>query len=120
MTGSLGPTRMVVAEGVFALWDSRVREAADLRILLEGDLDALLARRIRRDGAERCYSAAEVRERFENMVIPAQRRYLGGAGEVADLIFPMDWDDEWVDRAAERLAGDTSALPALRTKGTNP
>lgn len=120
VTGSLGPTRMVVAEGVFALWDPRVREAADLRILLEGDLDALLARRIRRDGAERCYSAAEVRERFENMVIPAQRRYLGGAGEVADLIFPMDWDDEWVDRAAERLAGDTSALPALRTKGTNP
>lgn len=120
VTGSLGPPRMVVAEGVFALWDSRVREAADLRILLEGDLDALLARRIRRDGAERRYSAAEVRERFENMVIPAQRRYLGGAGEVADLIFPMDWGDECVDRAAERLAGDTSALPAPRTKGTNP
>ncbi len=118
VTGSLGPARLVVAEGVFALWDSRVREAADLRILLEGDLDELLRRRIRRDGAERAYSAAEVRERFENMVIPAQRRYLGGAGAVADLIFPMDWGDACVVRAAACLGVDTSVLPsATQEKG---
>ena len=103
ISGSLGPTRLVVAEGVFALWDSRVREAADLRVLLEGDLAELLSRRIRRDGAERCYSAEEVRQRFETMVIPAQRRYLAGAAGVADLIFPMDWGAACVARAAERL-----------------
>ena len=103
VSGSLGPTRLVVAEGVFALWDSRVREAADLRVLLEGDLAELLSRRIRRDGAERCYSAEEVRQRFETMVIPAQRRYLAGAAGVADLVLPMDWGAECVARAAERL-----------------
>ena len=120
VTGSLGPTRLVVTEGVFALWEGRVREAADLRILLEGDLDVLLARRIERDGAERAYTPAEVRERFENMVIPAQRRYLGGAADVADLIFSADWDDECVDRAAACLKGDTSGLHSAPTKGTNP
>ena len=120
VTGSLGPTRLVVAEGVFALWDARVRAAANLRILLEGDLDVLLARRIERDGAERAYTPAEVRERFENMVIPAQRRYLGAAGEVADLIFRMDWGDDCVDRAAACVTGDTSGLPSAPTKGTNP
>ena len=103
ISGSLGPTKLVVAEGVFALWDSRVREAADLRFLLEGDLAELLLRRIRRDGVERCYSADEVRDRFETMVIPAQRRYLAGAAGVADLVFPMDWGDECVARAAARL-----------------
>ena len=118
-SGSLGPTRIVVAEGVFALWDPRVRDAANLRILLEGDLDVLLRRRIDRDGAERAYTPAEVRERFENMVVPAQRRYLGGAGDAADLIFPADWDDECVDRAAVCVTGDTSGLPSP-TKGTNP
>lgn len=121
VTGSLGPTRMVVAEGVFALRDARVADAADLRILLEGDLDALLARRIRRDGAERSYSAEEVTVRFRTMVIPAQRRYLAGAGRIADLVFPMDWGDDAVSRAAVRLGGDTSApLPAFPAKGTKP
>ena len=121
LSGSLGPTRLVVAEGVFALWDSRVREPAELRILLEGDLDELLRRRIRRDGAERSYSAAEVRDRFETMVIPAQRRYLAGAARIADLIFSMDWGEDSVDRAAVCLEGDTSALPpAFQEKGTKP
>ena len=119
-TGSLGPTRLVIAEGVFAFWDARVREAAALRILLEGDLDVLLRRRIARDGAERAYTPAEVRERFEHMVIPAQRRYLGGAGDVADLIFPADWDDECVDRAAACVTGDTSRPSRSETKGTHP
>ena len=118
--GAVGPTKLVVAEGLFALWDPRVREAAELRVLLEGDLDRLLERRIRRDGAERSYSAAEVRERFETMVIPAQRRYLAGAAAVADLILPMDWDGECVRRAAARLNGDTSALPPITdTKGSS-
>ena len=121
VAGSLGPTELVVAEGVFALWDARVREAANLRILLEGDLDVLLRRRIRRDGAERAYTPAEVRERFENMVIPAQRRYLAGAARAADLVFPVDWGDEGVDRATARVTGDTSAPPpAFQAKGTNP
>lgn len=120
VSGTLGPTTLAIAEGVFALWDSRVREAANLRVLLEGDLDELLRRRIRRDGAERCYSPAEVKVRFETMVIPAQRRYLGGAGGVADLIFPMDWDDGCLDRAAACLERDTSALPPPHPKGTSP
>ena len=120
VTGSLGPTRLVVAEGVFALWDARVRRAANLRVLLEGDLDVLLRRRIERDGAERAYTAAEVRERFENMVIPAQRRYLGGAADAADLIFPADWGDECVDRAVACVTGDTSGLHSAPTKGKHP
>ena len=120
VTGSVGPTRLVVAEGVFAFRDPRVREAANLRILLEGDVDVLLRRRIVRDGAERAYAPAEVRERFEHMVIPAQRRYLGEAATVAHLVFGADWDDECVDRAAAVLTGDTSGLLSARTKGTNP
>ena len=82
--------------------------------------EVLLRRRIRRDGAERAYTPAEVRERFESMVIPAQRRYLGGAGDVADLIFRVDWGDECVERAAAWLTGDTSGLLSAPTKGTDP
>jgi uridine kinase len=118
-SGSLGPAGLVVAEGVFALWDARIREAADLRILLEGDLDELLRRRIARDTDERAYTATEIRERFASMVIPAQRRYLAGAARFAQLVFPADWDEDAVSRAAACLGVDTSVLPpAVQAKGT--
>ena len=107
--GILGPAEFVIAEGLLTLWDPTVRRAADLRILLEGEPARLLERRIRRDGAERSYTAGEVRRRFEEMVIPAQRRYLAGAAEAADLVFPMDWAESAIARAAASLAGDTSA-----------
>lgn len=99
--GRLGPAEAVLAEGLFALWEPRIAEA--LRVLLEGDDDRLLERRIARDGAERAYTPEEVRERFRATVIPSQRRYLRGAAERADLVFPMDWDGRHIALAAARL-----------------
>ncbi len=116
--GVLGPAEVVLAEGFLTLWDRRLRRAADLRIFLEGDPERLLTRRVRRDGAERAYRADEVRRRFGEMVIPAQRRYLAEAPRIADLVFPMDWGDSHVARAAGCLDGDTSPTPA--GKGTVP
>ncbi len=102
--GTLGPAEVVIAEGLFALWDPRIGAAADLRILLEGDAERLLERRIRRDGAERAYTAEEVRVRFETAVLPSQRRYLDGAARSADLVLPMDWDADYVALAARALS----------------
>lgn len=110
--GTLGPADLVLAEGLFALWEPRLGEAADLRILLHGDPERLLARRIARDGAERAYSPDEVRQRFRSTVIPSERRYLRGAAASAHLVFPMDWNGSHVERAASRVvrpSGDNSA-----------
>ena len=110
--GTLAPRRVVIAEGLFAL---RI-PGADLRVFLDGDSGRLLERRIRRDGAERGYAPAEVRRRFEEMALPAQRRFFAGAARSADFVFPMDWDAGHVRAAAARLEGDTSSVP----KGTTP
>ena len=126
--GALGPADVVLAEGLFALLEPRIAEAVNLRILLEGDDDRLLERRIVRDGAERAYSPAEVRERFWSTVIPAQRRTLREAATAADLRFPMDWDSRHIGLAASRLLrpdgrdGDTSARrrPQPPRKGHSP
>ncbi len=107
VSGSIAPARFVIAEGLYALRDRRVREMADLRVFLDGDTERLIERRIRRDIAERGHSPALVRHRAETMVLPAERRYLAGTERFAHLVFPMDWGDAEVARAAARLAGDT-------------
>lgn len=119
--GAVGPAEVVIAEGLLALGLLGIVEEADLLILLEGDDDRLLERRIRRDGAERAYSEEEVRVRFREDVLPAQRRFLEGAERIAHLIFPMDWNKGHVVRAAARIGerirplappeGDTSRPP---------
>lgn len=108
--GTLLPRRVVIAEGLFALGEP----GADLRVFLDGDPERLLERRIRRDGAERAYSRDEVRRRFADMALPAQRRLFARAAERADLVLPMDWDERHVAAAAARFEDDTSAAP----KGT--
>ncbi len=109
--GMRGPARHVVAEGVFTFHDPRVRRLADLRVFLTGDPERLLERRIARDTVERGYSPAEVRRMFRERVLPAQTRYLAGAGAFADLVLPMDWGETHLERCL-RLIG-----AALRTKG---
>ncbi len=126
--GALGPADIVLAEGLFALLEPRIAESANLRILLEGDDDRLLERRVTRDGAERAYSPEEVEERFRRTVIPSQRRFLRGAATRADLQFPMDWDARHIALAAARLlpsdgrGGDTCGRrrPRQPRKGLNP
>jgi len=96
--GVLGPARWVLAEGVFTFHDPRIRGLADSRVLLTGDPERLLERRLVRDTAERGYSPAEVRRMFRERVLPAQSRYLAGAEAFADLVLPMDWSEAHVER----------------------
>ena len=102
-TGRLGPAQAVIAEGVLVLRMARVGPAADLRIFIEGEPEALLARRVLRDTAERGYTPEEVRERFRTMAFPAQERYFAGAARTAELVLPMDWGDAEAARAARLL-----------------
>ena len=118
--GILGPAEFVIAEGLLTLWDPTVRRAADLGSCSKESRRGCWSGASRRDSAERSYTAGEVRRRFEEMVIPAQRRYLPGAAEAADLVFPMDWGESAIARAATCLAGDTSASPSPTDPKGNP
>ena len=45
--------QIVIVEGILALYDERLREHFDMKIFVDADPDVRLARRIRRDMAER-------------------------------------------------------------------
>ncbi len=107
--GTIGPAGIVIAEGVLAFWIQPVWQAADLRIHLDGDPDRLFARRLARDSAERGYTAGEIRRRFFEMALPAQRRLLDGARESADLVIPMTWTPTEVRTIAALLAAASPA-----------
>ncbi|MGA3168984.1 MAG: uridine kinase [Terriglobia bacterium] len=47
------PAPLVLLEGLFALWDPRVRTLAGLRVFVDGDTDVRFIRRLRRDVGER-------------------------------------------------------------------
>ena len=45
--------QIVIVEGILALYDQRLRDRFDMKIFVDADPDVRLARRIRRDMAER-------------------------------------------------------------------
>jgi uridine kinase len=47
------PAPLVLLEGLFALWDPRVRALAGLRVFVDADADVRFIRRLRRDVGER-------------------------------------------------------------------
>lgn len=72
----LAPAPLLVVEGLFAFHYPRLRERADLRVLIEAPEALCRERRLQRDVAERGIPAATVAHQWAQHVLPAQRRYL--------------------------------------------
>ena len=48
-----GAPRIVIFEGILALYDAKIRDLLDLKIFVDADADVRLARRLARDVADR-------------------------------------------------------------------
>ena len=87
---SLGPCEALILEGLFALWDSRVRALLDLALFLEVPDEICLDRRIARDTARRGRTEASVREQWRRQVAPMYREHVLPTRDRADLVIPGD------------------------------
>lgn len=88
--GSMGPCEALILEGLFALWDSRVRALLDLALFLEVPDEICLDRRIARDTARRGRTEASVREQWRRQVAPMYREHVLPTRDRADLVIPGD------------------------------
>ena len=52
-TESIYGANVIIFEGIFALYDKRIRDLMDMKIFVDTDADVCLGRRLRRDIAER-------------------------------------------------------------------
>jgi uridine kinase len=88
----VNPSRLIVLEGLFALWDARVRSLMDLKIYVAGAADLRFLRRARRDISERGRTINSVIEQYLGTVRPMHEVHIEPTKVFADLVVENDGD----------------------------
>lgn len=79
---------VIILEGIFALYYSRLLGLADLKIYLDTDADLRLSRRISRDIQERGYKLDSVLQKYHETVKPMHEAFIEPTKKSADFIVP--------------------------------
>ena len=69
----LGPCKILILEGIFALWDRDLREQMDLKFYLHVESDIRFIRRLFRDLKDRARTLEEVIRQYYDLVRPMPR-----------------------------------------------
>jgi uridine kinase len=101
-TISLGPSRIVIFEGIMIFFDKRLRELIDLKLFVDTPDDIRLIRRLRRDIVERGRTVDSVIEQYTSYVRPGHYQFVEPTKAYADLIVPEGGRNE---KALEVLVG---------------
>lgn len=84
------PKKVIILEGILALYDERIRNLADIKIFVESDDDIRFIRRLKRDMAERDRSLDFVVKQYLETVKPMYDAYIAPTKRHADIIIPND------------------------------
>ena len=82
----LAPCEILIVEGLFALFDRRVREMLDLAVFIDAGEEECLRRRIERDVASRGRTEAFARAQWERHSAPMYERHVFPTRAYADLL----------------------------------
>lgn len=84
----VGPTPILVVEGILVLADARLRERFDVKVFVDTDADIRLMRRIRRDLEQRGRTFGQIRKQYYESVRPMHLAFVEPSKRFADLIVP--------------------------------
>ncbi|MDA0371012.1 MAG: uridine kinase [Actinomycetota bacterium] len=101
------PTRIVVFEGILALYDERLRELFDLRIFVDTDADVRLIRRLERDVRDRGRTPESIMRQYMTTVRPSHLQFIEPTKRHADVIIPEGGHN---DRALDVLVARVNSL----------
>jgi uridine kinase len=107
-TDRVSPSPLIILEGLYALWDPRLRALIDLKIYLDAGPDVRLIRRIRRDVQERGRTVESVLAQYLNSVRPMHLLHIDPTKAQADLVLdstvtPLEDLAEAADQALVRV-----------------
>jgi uridine kinase len=88
------PKPLIVVEGILVLAEPELVRRMDLRVYVDADDDVRLARRIRRDVAERGRSVESVLDQYEATVRPMHLEFVAPTRGKADIIIPRGGHNE--------------------------
>ena len=119
-----GVPRIVVFEGILALWDARLRDQYDIKLFVDADSDVRLARRIKRDIACRGRDLDGVLAQYLRFVKPAFDEFILPTKAHADVVIPKGAEnavaidllvrgirERTMERAANAASGARVAAP---------
>lgn len=82
----LHPARLILLEGIFALWDTRIRSLMDLRVFVDAPADIRFIRRLQRDLRERGRCVESVIRQYLDSVRPMHYAYIEPTKAYADMV----------------------------------
>lgn len=86
------PCSIVIFEGIFSLFDQKIRELLDIKCFLHVDSDIRFTRRLHRDVKERGRSLESVIAQYYDTVRPMYQRYLDPQKQYADFTVGEETD----------------------------
>ena len=110
-------TDAVICEGLFILADERVRAACDVTLGCVEDLDVCLARRLRRDIAERGRTVDSVLAQYVRFVKPGYHAFIAPSLNAADVLVPRAKENvvaiDMISKELARRITESAELAAL-------
>lgn len=104
-TVSVGPCKVLIVEGIFALWDQEIRALFDLNVFLHVDADIRFIRRMLRDVRERGRTLDNIIRQYYDTVRPMHHEFLDFTKQYADIVI-----GEETDVAADVLAARVNEI----------
>ena len=86
----ISPKKVIILEGILALYDKKIRDLANLKIYVECDDDIRFIRRLERDMVERGRTGKFVIKQYLETVKPSHEAYVNPTKRYADIIIPND------------------------------
>lgn len=83
------PCKVIIIEGIMALWKKELRDMMDLRIFVDATADERLIRVIDRDTRERGRTPQMVIDRYLSILKPMHEEFIEPTKRYADLIIPQ-------------------------------
>jgi uridine kinase len=88
---------VIVVEGLFALYDSKLRNMMSLKIYVDTASDVRFIRRLQRDISERGRSTESVVHQYMETVRPMHKQFIEPTKRNADVILPHGANGPAVD-----------------------
>lgn len=84
------PSKVIILEGILALYDKRIRDISNILIYVESDPNIRFIRRLKRDINERGRDMNSVILQYLSTVKPMYDEYIAPTKRFADIIIPND------------------------------
>lgn len=87
-----GPTKLVLIEGIYTLWDLELRNLFDVKVYLHVEADIRFIRRLHRDVRDRGRMHDDIIRQYYDTVRPMHQVYLEPTRKYADIIVGEESD----------------------------